>query len=82
MTLLQAILYILLAVVGTATVANREPKNQALVLSLYGLLLTLLFVTLQAPDVALSEMAVGSAGVPLMLLATLARVRRIKKEEK
>ena len=44
-------------------------------LSLYGLLLTLLFLVLQAPDVALSEIAIGSAAVPLILLVTLAKVQ-------
>ena len=41
-----------------------------------GLVLTLLrFFALQAPDVALSELAVGTAATPLLFLVTLAGVR-------
>ena len=55
---------------------TRDPTNQAIVFSLYGLLLTLLFLVLQAPDVAFSEIAVGAAALPLILLVTVAKVGR------
>jgi energy-converting hydrogenase B subunit D len=35
----------------------------------------LLFLALQAPDVSLSEIVVGSAAVPLVVLVTLSRMR-------
>ena len=43
--------------------------------SLIDLALTLLFMVLQAPDVAYSELAVGTAAVPLMFLALLVSLR-------
>jgi energy-converting hydrogenase B subunit D len=49
------------------------------VLSSYGLMLALLFLVFQAPDVTLSELAIGAVALPLLLLLTLAKVR--KKEE-
>ncbi|MGW4487418.1 hydrogenase subunit MbhD domain-containing protein [Amycolatopsis sp. NPDC004368] len=63
------------AVAGFAVVATANPRRQAITLSVFGLCLTLLFVVLQAPDVALSELAVGSAVVPLLVLLTLRKVR-------
>ena len=75
MTWLQAVSLVLVAAGGAAVVLTRNPTRQALVLSVYGLLLAFLFVLLQAPDVALSEIAIGSAALPLVLLATLAKVR-------
>jgi energy-converting hydrogenase B subunit D len=45
-------------------------------LSVYGLCLTVLFVVLQAPDVALSQLAVGTAVVPLMIMLTVQKTRR------
>jgi energy-converting hydrogenase B subunit D len=45
------------------------------VFSFYGLTLAVLFLVLQAPDVALSEVAVGSAAVPLVTLVALTRMR-------
>ena len=40
-----------------------------------GLLLALLFFALQAPDVALSEIVVGSVALPAMLFLAIAKVR-------
>jgi energy-converting hydrogenase B subunit D len=62
------------AVAGFAVVATPDPRRQALTLSLFSLCLALLFVVLQAPDVALSELAVGSAVVPLLVLLTIRKV--------
>jgi energy-converting hydrogenase B subunit D len=75
MTAVQLALLALVAVVGTAVTRTLDPARQALVAALYGLLLTVLFVVFEAPDVALSELAVGTVAVPLMILLTLAKVR-------
>ena len=40
-----------------------------------GVLLSLLFFVLQAPDVALSQLAVGTAVVPLMVMLTIRKIR-------
>jgi uncharacterized MnhB-related membrane protein len=37
--------------------------------------MTLLFVLLSAPDVALSQVVVGTAIVPLMVLLTIRKIR-------
>ncbi|MEU7133628.1 hydrogenase subunit MbhD domain-containing protein [Streptomyces sp. NPDC046261] len=67
------------AAAATAAVLNRDPARQAVVLSLLGLGLALLFTVLQAPDVGLSQLAVGSAVTPLMILLTVRKVRRRKR---
>jgi uncharacterized MnhB-related membrane protein len=67
--------FLLVAAGATVVVLTREPGRQAVTLSVYGVLLTLLFVLLQAPDVALSQVAVGSAVVPLMVLLAVRKVR-------
>jgi energy-converting hydrogenase B subunit D len=76
MTLLGYLALALVAVTGTVVVRTRDPARQAVVLSAYGLTLTVLFVVLQAPDVALSQVAVGTAVVPLMVMLTVRKVRR------
>jgi uncharacterized MnhB-related membrane protein len=68
-------MFLLVAAGGTLTVLTRDPLRQALIFSLYGLLMTILFVVIKAGDVALSELAVGAAATPLMLLAAIASVR-------
>lgn len=71
-----AVALLLVAAAATAAVAVREPARQALALSLLGLTLTLLFTVLQAPDVALSQLAVGSALTPLLILLSVRKARR------
>jgi energy-converting hydrogenase B subunit D len=71
---------LLVAAGGTAVVLVREPLQQAVILSFYGLLLGILFFAFQAPDVGLSQITVGSVGVPLMLLLTIAKVRKRERE--
>jgi energy-converting hydrogenase B subunit D len=63
------------AVCGTCVVLARDPVRQALVVSIYGLVLGIVFFVLQAPDVALSQTAVGAVALPLMILLALAKVR-------
>jgi len=79
MDVLQAVLLVLVAAGATAVVLTRSPLRQVIVLSAYGLVLALLFLAFQAPDVSLSELAVGSVLLPALLLLTLGRIRRREK---
>jgi uncharacterized MnhB-related membrane protein len=75
-TIVIALALTLVALGATAVVLTRDPARQAVTLSVYGLVLSVLFFALQAPDVALAQLAVGTAVVPLMVMLTLRRVRR------
>ena len=79
MDVLQVTLLVLVAAGATAVALNRAPVRQVIVLSGYGLLLALLFLAFQAPDVTLSELTVGAVALPLLLLLALAKVRRREK---
>ncbi|MEW2513313.1 hydrogenase subunit MbhD domain-containing protein [Streptomyces sp. NPDC046870] len=77
------IVVVLLLVAGSATaaVAQRDPARQALVLSFLGVLLATLFTVLQAPDVGLSQLAVGSVLTPLLIMLSVRKVRRRGRSE-
>jgi energy-converting hydrogenase B subunit D len=77
---LQLLLFILLALAGMQVVRTRDPLAQAIAVSFYGLVLSLLFFLHQAPDVALSQIAVGAVALPLMILLALAKIRRASQE--
>jgi energy-converting hydrogenase B subunit D len=77
--LLQVTLLVLVAAGATAVALTRQPKRQVIALSGYGLLLALLFLAFQAPDVTLSELTVGAIALPILLLLALSKVR--KQEE-
>jgi energy-converting hydrogenase B subunit D len=79
MDTLQITLLVLVAVGATAVVLIREQVRQVLALSVYGVLLAVLFLAFQAPDVTLSELTVGAVALPVVLLLTLAKIK--KREE-
>jgi uncharacterized MnhB-related membrane protein len=79
MEALQITILILVAAGATAVVLIRERVRQVLALSVYGVLLAVLFLAFQAPDVTLSELTVGAVALPIILLLTLAKIR--KREE-
>ncbi|MFZ0972741.1 MAG: DUF4040 domain-containing protein [Solirubrobacteraceae bacterium] len=84
MTVLQIVALAAVALGGGAVVAAKDPLRQALVLSIYGLALTMLFFVFQAPDVALSEIVVSTVGLPVMLLLALRKIReheRARRED-
>jgi energy-converting hydrogenase B subunit D len=73
-----AVSLLLVAGTGTAVVLTRDPARQAITLSALGLALTVFFLVYQAPDVALSQLAVGTVVVPLMIALTVAKTNRRK----
>ena len=75
MTPILALVLLLVAAAGTAVVVTRDPLDQAIVASFYGLILGILFTVYQAPDVALSQITVGAVALPLMILLALAKIR-------
>ncbi len=74
MTGVQLAALILVAVTATVVVLTPDTLRQALVLGIFGLALTLLFFTFQAPDVALSEIVVSTVGLPLIILLALRKI--------
>jgi len=76
MDALQIVILVLVAGAATMVVLTRQPARQAIALSAYGLLLALMFLALQAPDVTLSELTVGAVALPILLMLTLAKVRK------
>jgi energy-converting hydrogenase B subunit D len=75
---LQAIVLVSAAVLATAVALTRNTLRQIVVNGVYGLALVILFVVLQAPDVALSMLVVSTIAYPLIVLAAIARTRRGK----
>ena len=66
---------------GLSVVLARDPRRQVIVNGVYGLSLALLFVILQAPDVALSMLVVNTVAYPLVLLVAIGVIRREEDED-
>jgi energy-converting hydrogenase B subunit D len=74
-----AILFVALGALGV--VLARDLVRQAMLLSIYGFGLVALFLIVQAPDVALSELVVSGLAYPLVLVGAIARVRARQKRK-
>lgn len=85
MIVLEVAVFLLVGVGGSAVVLTRDPLDQAIVASFYGLILGIMFLVFQAPDVALSQITVGAVALPLMIVLALAKVRALgggRKEDR
>ena len=77
------LLLILIAIAALCVVRTRDVTSQVLALTFYGTLLAIMFFVFKAPDVALSQIAVGAVALPLMVMLALARMRnRRERQEK
>ena len=66
---------LLAAASGAGVVFARTPQRQIFAMGANGLVLSLLFMALQAPDVAFAELIIGTAALPLLFFVVLARTR-------
>ena len=82
MTVVQFAALIVVALGGTGVVFARDPARQALVSSVFGLSLAILFFVFQAPDVALSQIVVGAVALPAMIILALRKVIRREETER
>lgn len=76
MNALVAVALTVVALAATAVVHSHAPERQAVTLSVFGVSLVVLLVILQAPDVALSELGIGTTIVPLMVMLTVRTMRK------
>ncbi len=73
--ILQALVLVFIAATGAGVALTRDPLRQSIAVGFHGLLLSILFFLLQAPDVALSQIAVGAVALPLMMLLAIRKTR-------
>lgn len=71
----RILLLLLVAVSALAVVLTRAVTSQVLALSFYGLLIAVMFLVFQAPDVALSQITIGAVALPLMVMLAEAKMK-------
>jgi energy-converting hydrogenase B subunit D len=71
-----AVALVWVAASGTAVVLTRDPLHRAFGAGFFGLALAFLYLSMQAGDVALSQIVVGAIALPLIVLLSLAKVRK------
>ncbi len=75
MTWFGAGLLLLVAAGGFAVVRTRDVTSQVITLGFYGIVMALVFLYFQAPDVALSQITVGAVALPLMVMLAISRMK-------
>jgi uncharacterized MnhB-related membrane protein len=75
MTWFGAGLLLLVAAGGFAVVRTRDVTSQVITLGFYGVVMALVFLYFQAPDVALSQITVGAVALPLMVMLAISRMK-------
>jgi energy-converting hydrogenase B subunit D len=73
--ILNLLLLVGLLLSASMVVLVRGVLNAVIASAVMGTFLTLIFFVLEAPDVAMSEAAVGAVAVPMVLLISLAKIR-------
>ena len=80
MVAIEIAILLLVAATGTVVVLTRDSTKQVIGLSFFGLTLGLMFFIFQAPDVALSQITIGSVALPLMFMLALAKIHRNEEQ--
>ena len=77
MTVLECILLLLLLITGIAAPLQKHPLLMVITFTLFGLVLSVVWMLLRAPDLAITEAAVGTGVSGVLLYLALRRIRAL-----
>lgn len=81
MILFQIILLIFLVVCAISVSFSKNLLNSILIYMSYSLVMSLIWVCLESPDLAITEAAVGAGVTSILFFATLKKIHAIKIEK-
>ena len=77
MTALECILLLLLLITGIAAPLQKHPLLMVITFTLFGLVLSVVWILLRAPDLTITEAAVGTGVSGVLLYLALRRIRAL-----
>lgn len=80
MDLIELMLLGLLVACGISACVSRNLLVSLVIFMAYSIIMSVVWVLLQAPDLAITEAAVGAGVSSLLLFLTLKKIRDIQKE--
>ena len=80
MDLIELMLLGLLVVCGISTCVSRNLLVSLVIFMAYSIIMSVVWVLLQAPDLAITEAAVGAGVSSVLLFLTLKKIRDIRKK--
>ncbi len=81
MTLLDGILLAFLLICAISVSVTRNLLASIIILMSFSLVMSVIWLTLEAPDLAITEAAVGAGVTSLLFFATLKKIHAIKAED-
>ena len=81
MTIFKCILLGFLIVCAIAASLSKRLLNTILIFMSYSLIMSIIWVLLESPDLAITEAAVGAGVTTVLFLVTLKKINAILKEE-
>ncbi len=81
MKLVECILLLILIITGAAAPLQKNPLLTVITYSAFGIVMSVLWMLLQAPGLAITEAAVGTGVSGVLFYLTLRRVRAFGEEE-
>ena len=80
MDLIELMLLGLLVVCGISTCVSKNLLVSLVIFMAYSIIMSVVWVLLQAPDLAITEAAVGAGVSSVLLFLTLKKIRDIRKK--
>jgi len=81
MNYLEFALLIMLAVCGIATCISKNLMTSVIIFMAFSVILSIVWALLEAPDLAITEAAVGAGISSALLFITLMRIRNKRNQE-
>lgn len=81
MRLFECILLLCLIVCAVSVAFTRDLLTSIIIFMSYSLLMCVIWMILQSPDLAITEAAVGAGVTSILFFLTLKKIRAIRKEE-
>ena len=82
MKLFEIILLICLIVCAVSVAFTKDLLNSIVIFMSYSLIMCIIWILLQSPDLAITEAAVGAGVTSILFFITLKKIRAIRKEER
>ena len=82
MKLFEIILLICLTVCAVSVAFTKDLLTSIVIFMSYSLIMCIIWILLQSPDLAITEAAVGAGVTSILFFITLKKIRAIRKEDR
>lgn len=80
MEIFECILLLLLIVCAVATVTSKNLMVSMIIFMAYSVIMSVIWIILKAPDLSVTEAAVGAGISSILMFMTIRKLKDIKKE--